>query len=749
MTPWASLCLLIVVAASLWAQTPAVIESLTGQKVEGVVTRMIHGERMIATGMRGHSIAIASGEEEYSIGLERVSAIQWRGTAMNTITSGTDTMCAVIDTTANESLPADWAEEGSTLRWQAIQLPQAFHQWRHIPGAQWVWSDTQWANDDREERVIFRQSFTIPQGAQIVDAMLSLDVDDSLEMGRLNGVNLPLPSAARSSSMGLSIWDVTQAVTPGRNFLGFVASNGPVSRRSGTISPAGLVYRLDVRYIPSTNLPAFHPSALVRLDNGDHVWGHLRRINDSEIVIETGMGQMVIDRDWASEIVLSGPPPASGLVSLRSEPANPEPLIVALPPRTPTWAPGLLLNDGTHLSGRILQTDRDGVTIKPRYSDAATVPLNEVRAVYINEPNSTGEFHYPLANGPRICQALTIHGDRLSGVLTDAGEMLEINAPESEGVRVPASQMVECVFPLTSRLWAWAQLRLTGALDARRLAMWGTLQPDAEGNSVGQRLVVEVNQLAADLGCELDWIDDAGLATSMLTAQTHPVLFIVDEREEFPVTVNAPNDGLDALLSYIESGGVVVVMASGTPFYHGRVWTGQRWDVRPLRQVIPASLGFNYLSPGVHREGARAFEVPNPALGTLSFLRSDDNSPWGVLPAQILFPSLSDSRFRPILSMDDQANVQVEPIYQLVTQSGVPCGTAMAAVRHFEGPMAGHTLYHISPALAHAVDEHGEPVIRRLLPAVLVDAFITTPPSTVLAEEITETSPSQAASTME
>ena len=100
-----------------------------------------------------------------------------------------------------------------------------------------------------------------------------------------------------------------------------------------------------------------------------------------------------------------------------------------------------------------------------------------------------------------------------------------------------------------------------------------------------------------------------------------------------------------------------------------------------------------------------------------------------LLPASLTFPPLNDPRFRPILPLEGESSATVEPIYRLVGGDGVSYGTAMAAIRHRDGDLAACRIYHITPALAHAVDEVGEPALHRILPAVLADALATAPPS--------------------
>ena len=65
-------------------------------------------------------------------------------------------------------------------------------------------------------------------------------------------------------------------------------------------------------------------------------------------------------------------------------------------------------------------------------------------------------------------------------------------------------------------------------------------------------------------------------------------------------------------------------------------------------------------------------------------------------------------------------------ITPLRTDTGEVCGTAMASIVHTGGELSGSRIYHVSPALAQAIDETGEPALHRILPAIITDALAPT-----------------------
>jgi hypothetical protein len=723
---WLALAALAGLASSAPAQHTAEIELLNGAVIDGDPASVISlaPERPAVDPLHGLRLfSQATGEGSAGRTLDQVLQIRWRPTESFTITSGPQTQCVSLGSDLTSSLPTDWASEGSSLRWQAAQAPRIFHQWRHIPGAQWIWPEAGWFNADHQERAVFRHDFQLPENLRIVEASLLVGVDDALAAGKLNGVDLPLPA----DTHGEMRWDVTEAVRPGANHLGLVAVDRPpanVPIQNALINAAGLAFRLEIRVVPDMAPPESLPSCIARLINGDRITGQLRSIDDSEINLGTVAGNLSIDRDWVTELLVSAGPVPSGFSLFSREPPPASPIVYALPRQIPSWAPGLLLADGTHLSGRVLRTERQGVVVKPRYSDAWMVNCEEIRAVFVNGTPEEGYFHYDPASGARICRVTTVAGDHFSGLLTDLDNQVELNLPEMASIRLRPEQIVEATFPMSSRLWARRALAPVSTAPERRIEVWGQVHDAGDDTPYRENLAAQVNQIASDLGFPLRWIDDMRLASGQIRADTTPALFLIDDREEFPFTVRKRGDGLESLRFYANSGGAVILIPAGIPFYYGREWTGQRWDTRPLRLTIPSAFGFTYLAPGEWRPDARAFELPENQGETLVFERIAQSAPWDLLPARLIFPSLDDARFRPILPFEGDPSVTVSPIYRLVSDAGEHFGIAMAAIGHTHGDLAGSRFYHIAPALARAVDETGEPALHRILPAVLMDALV-------------------------
>jgi hypothetical protein len=717
--------MLLVGAAAVGAQGLAQIRMTDGSLFEGVPEAIVRLDEEIAEGLPAYDLIFRGGgadEMPSRLPLHDVLQIRWRPTETLTVVSGPETQWANLSEEFGESVPSMWTEDGGSLIWGPAQAPQIYHRWRHVPGAQWVWSDANWHSSSHRERVAFRQVFEVPAEMRVVEATLLIAVDDELEMGDLNGVALPLE--ARASEPRL--WEVTQAIRPGLNRIGLVARDTlqPTAPHATQINAGGLVFRLEIVGVRRSDSTGLQPTCVAHLDNGDRLCGQLERLDDRRVRLETELGDLVIDRDWVSEIFISAPRSAGRRFSLREKATPTEPLVHTVPRNVPLWAPGLLLNDGTQVRGRILRADDREVLIKPRYSDEAEVPLSEIHAIYINAARERSHFHYPLANGPRVCRLTTVGGNRLSGLVSEISETVTIKTPEMEVVEIPADRLLSVTFPMSSRLWAWRDLARVENLSGRSFAIWGRRQGDRQDLPYSADTVAQIYQISRDLGFELEWIDDATLASGALRRESHPVLFVVDEREEFPLSVGSPGDGLEALTSYVRGGGRLILIPAGIPFYHGREWADQRWMVRPLRQDIPRILGFHYLAPGRRHAEARAFEIPDNRGDTLVFERVSASSRWRTLPSTLRFAPVGDARFRPIMSLGSDSAAAVEPIYRLTGGNGEEFGTAMAVVRHTRGDLVGSRIYHVTPALAQVTDEAGEPALHRLLPAVITDALV-------------------------
>jgi hypothetical protein len=706
-----------------WAQMPPRVMLTDGSVIVGAPERIVESRRAIGAGVQGHNLELAhvGDAPPTSIPLSEVSQIRYRSESRLVVTSGAGTQCTALAEDEHESLPADWADEGASFTWSEAQTPQVFHRWPHIPDASWVWSDANWSGTAHRERLVFRHTFEIPEDLRITDAVLLVGVDERIEAGRLNGIDLPHGGPGVEQS-----WNVTHALVPGTNRLALIASDQPDEEAGkDQINAAGLAFRLEIEGVPGAGAATARPTCVANFENGDRLQGHLRRVNDTTVWMDTSLGEVKFDRDWVSELLIQAAEP-QGRLSYLSQPSETRPVIYTLPRVTPTWAPGALLTDGTYVSGRILGVDRGQVMIKPQYSDEALIPIDRVQAIHINPPGETGNFHYPMSNGPRVCRVTLLMGNQLSGLLTEVGDQLRLNTPESDALLIPVDQIVSATFPLSARLWAWKRLSDADKPLGQGIVVWGRRQPRGADLPYEADPVAQIQQIARDFGFTMDWIDDVTLATSPPSPTTRPLLFVVDEREEFPVTVDSPNDGQRALMTYLEGGGTIVLIPSGIPFYHGREWTGHGWNTRTLRQDIPTMLGFNYLLPGPAQGDARAFEYPDSGE-QLAFERQSNEGSWSHLPVEFNFPALDDARFRPLLPLVGSQTSEVEPVYALSDAAGTQFGTAMAVVHHTSGPLAGARIYHIAPSLAQAVDETGEPALHRILPAVIADALTADP----------------------
>jgi len=195
--------------------------------------------------------------------------------------------------------------------------------------------------------------------------------------------------------------------------------------------------------------------------------------------------------------------------------------------------------------------------------------------------------------------------------------------------------------------------------------------------------------------------EDAGLALRVLTPEQvvdgaefapgkYPVALLLNGTE-YVDTVAEQGDATEALSSYVQQGGSLLILSDGPALSQPLCKVGDGWTVAatPLRRInLQANLGL--LDAGQPWRGA----LPAGAALTI-------NAPpalAGRLPAELSIPATGDQvRFLPAQQLD---HLEVHALAELVIGDGRTYGAPLAMVLNRRNEAAGPVAYGWSPLVA-------------------------------------------------
>jgi len=209
--------------------------------------------------------------------------------------------------------------------------------------------------------------------------------------------------------------------------------------------------------------------------------------------------------------------------------------------------------------------------------------------------------------------------------------------------------------------------------------------------AVGREFLVPVAEVSPE-----DFVDPA-----KVDPQRYP-LAVYSGFERYVYTVRSPGDGAQALLSYVRSGGVLLVAGRCWPFFRAIDYAGgeyvptrgeppqfegpeDEWlkeQMAAFDQTATGSLN-RFLGLNISGEGTKQFEEPDEEVTFTTTPEGQKLFP--SLPATFAFPGSGDSRFRPASGSNLQAGVEFTPLAIAAGASGEVYGPGIAVVRHQPG----------------------------------------------------------------
>ena len=625
--------------------------------------------------------------------------------------------------------------------WERPILAHPNYKWFYIPGAAWVWSRGG-AYRGGAETLLIRRKFNLPENWTPSRALLTITVDDSLRETYLNGIPLPIKNISLTHTY--ATLDVTLLLREGENILALKAANKP----ERVLAFAGVAFRLDIDLVPQQAENRFLPvpsPAVLFLENDDRIWGNLVSMSDQWVEMETPHNRIKIDRDWVRLILLHYAPQGESGVDLARR-ADERPVLrkkrnifqkilgigAKSSPSARTISPfsfivcpedsegrvGLLLKTGEFINGRILEIDRRGATVKPRYGHDFLIDPYQIEVIYPNPPSQKTHIRYPDEDKPWRCEIALLNGTKISGILFDLStDALTIHPPYAQPLRFKNVALAHCTFPYVSIT------RLMNAMACRKgqypaaIALIGEMDPG--GAPYDRSTYFKIQRILTDLKMDSRLLTPEELIDpAIFSVKTYPILLNIDESETYYKTVKMPNDAYRSLVDFVKQGGCLVHLASGFPAYYGYELQEQRWRRTTTPPRLNDTLAMKILSPGDRSGGALSFELPDNSTSELYF-ELNTNTPYSRgLPARVDFPLNPDARFRPIVPDTTTTSTLFTPIYWLRSVAGQNFGAAMAVIDYSGSGFRPTRTFYVSH-LIFTSEFNGHSMLDHLLPRII------------------------------
>jgi hypothetical protein len=577
-------------------------------------------------------------------------------------------------------------------------------------------------------QVLFRQRFVLPKDLKVVQADLWVEADSILEEAYLNGRRLPWRGAVLGGRTVSA--SVERLVRPGDNLIAFAVS----APGTGEIDAAGMAWRLTVLLVPPRpdadgkvqDDP--YPPFTVRTVNGGRIPAERVRLDGSEIQIDRQTGdRMELDRasvrwieHWPSDESNSSNSGAADYLSPAIPGAYDESResegvwTVAgtfLRGQPKAWAP-----DATRWSVVAGSTPEWKGDAEPGSSRETAI-----RAMLVSPAVGEWRWDLPVADLARLARVLLRDGTRLTGLLDrSGGAEVKLLLPPGSRADFSADEALRVDFPAISALQARTTLAALNLQPGRGEIGFIGEAPCQGGLDCPESVVPDLRRIAQALGVGAHWLKpEEWLMPDFFSPERFPVVINLDQQEAYYHTIQNPGDGHQALLQYMNRGGILIHLAPGTPFYYGRQAHARQWSLVPLGGGLNRAFGLGIGVPGSNGPGI-LFEAPENSPVELEFLKVA-KGPWSEgLPERVLFPQLTDSRFRPVSPECQRPGGTLIPLYRL-TRGTTDYGLGAAVVKFRSGADAsrpGYAVY-LSWPLAMARDAFGDSLLPRLLPSIL------------------------------
>lgn len=632
--------------------------------------------------------AYTSGSDAKQAALETVFAVNTLPWNSLTITSdGSVQALSLGKMSLGKAAPDQWVSmpTDAAASWRPAIATVNARCMYYLPEAYWIWPSAGSEGKPRHERALFHKTFQIPESASISQARISLAGCHEISGLYFNGKKINYDADLLCGQ--IVSYDVADSLKPGHNIIALdIIAPEDVSHGYGGVS-----FRLDIKIAqngggsPSIN----HNCALV-LSTNDVIKGDLIDITAKHFTIRHAGGTTHIGREWVDSAQFAG----NG--DKADNPVNP-----SLSDKGPcgfhtsnfssarmaadTSMPARIVDrQGRVNTGDLLALDSKNRLIIEHEKDMPPMmmDIDSVQEINFINPQRFQLCQLKPSDFGRVARLHTIDGNAWHGLIANANDKsLFIETPYAGMMEFPLPIVARIVFPYQALAAAQkaAPTRPAGE-PAPVIAIIGDLDPVP--GSCARSLASSIQILGTALGYEVRELKAADLLNPQSMSPERLRLIInMDAKQRSYDGWEAANDVKNALVNYIEQGGNLLHLASGTPFYMGVQRTSEgEWAIKSCADSFNSKFGLHVAFPGEDFKEGMCIERPSNEAKRMTFTNVSASTLPYPMPGVIEFNSSLDTKFRPVAAAETgrQAKDTFTPLFHLKSDSGDNYGCAAA-----------------------------------------------------------------------
>ena len=647
-----------------------------------------------------------------------IDNISFIDTVSFTFSSGEDDFIFSLGDKDYIKIPDQWfSNDIDAIKWKRPKkVMGVYKNWIYIPKADWIWTETNTLKSSGEN-VVYYKPFNIPKEIKILDANLTIYVDEYLNALYINDNPLVVNKSIACSNKPLK-WNVKYLLNNGKNVIAMKVANS----EKVVLNPACIAFRIDVlgiKILEKDNPSRYIPELSLLLDNQDIISGELEQITPLYLSLKTPYSNLHINRDWVSlgystlkDIKASEKKhyEKSFYDTSVSFKRNKEDLFVKEPI---FWQVdnreghedfvGIITRDTKEHRGDIMELREGAISLRERHQRPFLFPREDVALMYFNpKPNIVIDYYTNIKDP--LVRVLMNNGDVITGLLLSmTKKTLNIATPYSERVPLDKDKIVKIEF-LKNKILKMKE-------DIQKIIPKGTeitvgvLPPHS--TDVKDIWFDNVNNMIEDVCNNLEFkfvrlSPEQMVDKEFFTPEKIDIVFVTNNKDYFYNTVNKEGDGQGAILNYLKNGGKIVIVGTNIPFSYGLNQTAGSLEKVFLGSKLMDEMGLKVISNAVApTEDGISFEIP-PNGSALRFELNKDLPELKILPEEIEFPVLSDQLFRPMVNDKPHINIIFKSIYTLKDKDDKNFGNAFCVVNYNKEEYNNAKVAYISQPLAYA-----------------------------------------------